>query len=289
LDLLLSKLAKKSTVKRVSVSVQGHVLRVEVNGAAVGSGGGDRGMITEFSHKSRLRLITLLNRLEFEGQDQLPKFMTLTMGDIVHPRVAKKYLRVFLERIRRWAPGASAVWRLEFQARGAPHFHLIWFGLPFLPFPRLQEMWGQVIGQDLPICRIEAIKTRNGVIYYASKYLAKVDSGHGPASGGPSGDGDVDSTLFNYVPYLHADGEAPGDDGRSVGRFWGVFNRSRLPLASEYKAEQVFGDWFRTLTKLAASKWDGIDADSENGFTLFIEDSEHWLGIIEYLLSEERV
>lgn len=176
--------------------------------------GGHRGIITTFSRGSRRRLVKQLARI---GAEQAV-FITLTYPDKFPDAIeAKTHLRALLERFRRRYPDASGIWRLEYQERGAPHFHLLLYKLPFLPFAELRSMWREIIapycpGSVNPRVRIELVRSRRGAMYYASKYLAKAENGPGPS-------------FFIPVTYLHA------------GRFWGVFNRAKLPLA-----ERVFVD-----------------------------------------------
>jgi hypothetical protein len=63
---------------------------------------------------------------------ELPTLCTLTYGDSypLDPSVVKSHLNHFLTLLRKYCPDAWGVWRAEFQQRGAPHFHLLLWGLP---------------------------------------------------------------------------------------------------------------------------------------------------------------
>jgi hypothetical protein len=144
-----------------------------------------RGVINEFSRRSRKRLIELTASLELtryrprkgRGGCQYATFLTLTYPDkYPSAKTAKKHLQTFVKRMlrRKGFENASGLWRLEFQKRGAPHFHLILFNAPYWDKRDVQKQWGEVIGFDDPFTKIEAIRTERGVMSYVSKYVAKI-------------------------------------------------------------------------------------------------------------------
>jgi len=172
---------------------------------------GTREKIKDFSAAARARLQRKLATIN-EFETGLPDFLTLTYpGEWSRDwRVWKRDLDVFRHSlIRRW-PDTWGVWRLEFQEREAPHYHfLLWDGpkvegaLIYSPkkkknimvplsarssphnkdiFEWLSKTWYRIVGSGDPKhlsagTRIEPINTWNGVVYYASKYLAKLPSG----------------------------------------------------------------------------------------------------------------
>jgi len=222
-----------------------------------------RSVINSFSARSRKRLLERFARLDTRGVDS--KFITLTYpASFPDAKIAKNQLRAFFERLRRRFPNSSGIWRLEFQQRGAPHFHIIMFNMPYLPFHELRNMWCEIIGHppDQPLfVRIEQINSHRKVMSYASKYVAKVDD---------SGEG---STLFNYVPYLHA------------GRWWGVFNGDFLPFA-ELKTISISGDFWRIFHQFrryaARGGWRGVcRLHRDRGFSLF-RNSDPWLKLFQH-------
>lgn len=83
--------------------------------------GSTRGVITELSAESRKRLGFVASN----GIPELRSFITLTYprefpGD---GKTVKRHLKSLLQSLRRRHPGLHYLWFLEFQARGAPHFH----------------------------------------------------------------------------------------------------------------------------------------------------------------------
>ena len=231
---------KKSHI--VNITCQGglvelHVRNLGVTGKPV-YGGGLRGIVKEFSRASRRNMLKLMASLERPKSGEIWVFLTLTYGE-VYPahREAKRHLDVFLKRLDRIAPGASGVWRYDLQERGAGHFHLLLFGLPFIPKSRVQQMWAEVIGDYAQYCidprtgeagrpftRIEAISHFKKAMSYVSKYAAA------PAS----------HSGFNYDAYLTVDGNlidpVTGENMGTPGRWWGVWHRSLLPMAVEKAA-----------------------------------------------------
>ena len=102
-----------------------------------------RGKCKGFSRGSRKRLLGRLNQVSVAAD--LPAFVTMTLPDDVFrddvaefAKDAKRWLDVFFKRLNRVEPGASAVWRIEWQSRKSgkwegklfPHFHLLVWGLP---------------------------------------------------------------------------------------------------------------------------------------------------------------
>ena len=95
---------------------------------------------------------------------------------------------------------ASAIWKLEPQQRGAPHFHLLVWGICFSAssapcpncspiyrpplFPTAVPRWFEIVGNNDPRhlaagTRVEAVRSRNGVMRYAS-LLAQSPAAAGP-------------------------------------------------------------------------------------------------------------
>lgn len=184
------------------------------------AGGSGRGQVREFSLRSRLRLGDLARDL---GEVYRPDIMlTLTYpGDwrtvCTSGRKIKRHLGAIRKRIDRYLATIglhewSALWFLEFQRRGAPHFHLIAWG------PRLREMdlrqfrrwlaraWAEVVDHPDVEQRRRHLRAGTGADWmrrphfgYAVKYASKVEQ--------------------KRVP------EGFGD----VGRFWGLWNGDPPP------------------------------------------------------------
>jgi hypothetical protein len=91
--------------------------------AARASATATRGVIQGISRDSRTRLIRFLATI---NRPDPAWFLTLTYRTWVEDfEVWKQHLNRFLTAVRRRYSSVAGVWRLEFQRRGAPHFHLI--------------------------------------------------------------------------------------------------------------------------------------------------------------------
>jgi hypothetical protein len=90
----------------------------------------------------------------------------------------KRDLDAMLKRFRRKFPAFGAVWKLEPQKRGAPHFHLLAVGVPFIAKAWLSEAWYDVVGSRDPRhlaagTQVQLARSHRGVVSYAAKYTAK--------------------------------------------------------------------------------------------------------------------
>jgi len=154
-----------------------------------------RGEVEELSLKSRARLAWVANNTSVE----FAAMITLTYPAIFPKdgKVVKSHLKRFLQRLKRRCGSVSYLWFIEFQRRGAPHFHVLvtkeggavgrgW----------LSKAWFEVVGSRdekhiLAGTRVEFLRSKDGAARYVSKYAYK--------------------TWQKSVP----------EDYRNVGRFWG--------------------------------------------------------------------
>lgn len=156
---------------------------------------------------------------------KMPLFVHLTYPKEYNPdsTVYKEHLDNFTRRLEREFTDAGFIWKLEFQKRGAPHFHLFVWGIPEfksysdsaeelrrtynLSLPAFREWisqaWYEIVGSgDLKHLhagtRVERIASRQKAMAYCSGYASKDDQ-----------------TL----------------PGKYVGRYWGVCVRKNIPWA----------------------------------------------------------
>lgn len=172
------------------------------------AGGGKRRAITGFSKHSRRRLLRLIGTIDQTATP--PLFITLTYP-ATYPtaRESKKHLKEFLRRLKTFYPSLAGIWKLEAQKRGAPHYHLLVWGVSYIPFQAVGRLWWNVTGRISPeheqagtqVCRAGMFRR---VWTYAAKYLGKVCA---------------------------APGDATWDN---PGRFWGIFSRDELPISPAY-------------------------------------------------------
>lgn len=162
-----------------------------------------RGKIKQFSWDSRRRL---MRKLAETVRGRHPLFITLTYPG-TFPTDPEKWKRDFdtiWKRLERRFPQACGIWKLEAQRRGAPHFHLLVWNIDYKKTVFwIKQAWYEVVGS----CderhlragtRVEAIRSWNGVMMYAAKYMGKIETCQG---------------------------------WESPGRFWGVRNKEFIPMS----------------------------------------------------------
>jgi len=264
---LMTTVLQKHPAYFAHIEAQGNLIALKASFSALGkSGGAHRGIVTDFSANSRRRMLRKLARIA-------PKrvvFVTLTYPErYPDPHKAKAHLRAFLERIRRRYPQASGIWRLEFQERGAPHFHILFCELPFVPFSELRRWWTEIILEFvdgyLPRVRIEQIKSRRGAFYYCAKYCAKM-----------GGEGFIPLSLSS----THI---------CTTGRFWGVFNRNHLPYAEQLYAivEVMTPVGFANCKLLLNSLSPELYPNKYRGKVCFAPDTIKLFGVLIELLKPD--
>ena len=175
-------------------------------------GGGKRRMISGFSRASRRRLMQTIAQVKRDAA--LPVFITLTYPfEFPTPKESKRHLKIFLQRLKRAYSDIGLIWKLEPQERGAPHYHMLAWGVPigelcdFVPY-----VWHDIAGGGdknhllfhLGLLKksehcVSPVHSFRGVWAYASKYLGK---------------------TF----------EVSGWDEKHTGRFWAVVNRENIPF-----------------------------------------------------------
>jgi len=148
-------------------------------------GGGERGLVSGFSQGSRSRMMKKISQL---SKNFIPLFVTLTYpADFPTDReVYKAHLHAFFTVLRHHYKKFGSIWKLEFQKRGAAHYHLLLWGVPFSERDEVARLWCQVVGsQDKnhfafhlgllgnEHCVTE-IRSWGGVVSYAGKYMSKL-------------------------------------------------------------------------------------------------------------------
>lgn len=150
-----------------------------------------RSRIIHFSKKSAKRLRHVVRNTE----DYWKTFITLTYPENFpcDGKQTKAHLNAFLQWLRRKA--IKYVWVLEFQQRGAPHYHII--ASECIPLKELSERWYQIVGSgDEKHLRagtgISLIQSKRHLYGYLSNYVKKLDQ------------------------------KTPPENFENVGRFWGA-------------------------------------------------------------------
>lgn len=248
--------AAAETEPTVTIALNGQFAQLKLPGCpAPPVAGGKRGAITEFSAKSRRRMLNMAASIDRAACPKLPIFITLTYPAEWPAETAtcKAHLDAFTKRLVRRFPHASLLWKLEYQRRGAPHYHLLLFNVPFLNAKVVAAWWYDIVGSRRPehlAAGTECKRARGwgGVMHYVSKYLAK-----------------------------HTD---CGSD-TSPGRFWGVVNRADLPIVllvltvawkTAYQLRRVL--WKRASVKGYKTgrrgRWAGVSVYAPNELLLLL-------------------
>lgn len=171
------------------------------------AGRGERGEIYELSRES-------LRRLCFVAHNTAVTFDTMTT--LTYPgqwesdgRQVKEHLYKWLKWAQRTCKTDSYLWALEFQGRGAPHFHIFTYGGLLLKSKQACSLqWFNIVqsGDEKHLkagTRVEHLRCPDAAGRYAAKYASKPHQKAVPV---------------NY---------------RNVGRFWGhSHNVKPEPLAS---------------------------------------------------------
>lgn len=173
---------------------------------------GYRGRVGGFSYRSSRRLSAYLQ--DSEAEYGIMATLTYPAGE--HWLDAKRHLRAFVERYRRYCLGRfsgerwSCCWFVEFQRRGAAHFHL------FLTHPveksRIANWWYEIVGSGderhlRAGTRIEKLREgRRGAAAYARKYATKLEQ--------------------KVLPALL--------EGTGFGRWWGVCGHRKTVAATTW-------------------------------------------------------
>jgi len=201
-----------------------------------------RGKISYLSAKSRTRMLAVMKKTRIE----FGSMMTLTYPKL-YPRdgtIVKYHLRRFLDAYKRMY-ATSYFWFLEFQQRGAPHFHLLSAHKPVSDDDRvwLGDTWSRIVVAEADgaestqerVRRVHAhtkqwqdIRDRDGAVKYLAKYALK--------------------TYQKDVPLAY----------QNVGRFWGCSSDVRLNTQAEHTIP-IEGDVLRWILENdghKASKFD---------------------------------
>lgn len=252
------KLRNRNLSHTCSIDFQGDVVRVRCfQTASIPWSGGERCAITEFSEKARKHMLEKVSRLDWSSKRAT--FITLTYHEIEpSAKVCKTHLRALLKRLYRRYGDMAVLWRLELQKRGAWHFHLIIWGLPYIEKKELLKFWREITGQKtITQIDIKLIDNARKARAYISKYLGKAQV----------------EAILDYMT------------NQAVGRFWGFENRKNLvwSIRSCYSVRLRTGYYeFKTA---ARGHWGKVGFGAKVGFTLFVDDVKSWEQLLLALVS----
>lgn len=191
-----------------------------------------RGLITEWSDESRAHLKRFMATLR---RDELSRALVVTLtypAEFPAPEdheTYKSHLHTFTVYLRRKWKLCSGIWKLEFQTRGAAHYHLMLFGLNGEKLESVRawvrETWYHIAHNgDKHLgsagTQVDQIKSAGGAVSYLVKYLSKGDQ---------------------TMP------------GNFSGRYWGKINVNGLPAAKPETRELSLKE-AQTMQRLMRTK-----------------------------------
>lgn len=163
----------------INLYPEGHLIKIikPQNGIIEQKGGGKRGK-AKFSNASRKRL---LHKIAKTDRKNIPLLVTLTYPELFPGdwKIWKRHLRILGKRLFRRFPGSGAAWKLEPQKRGAPHFHLLVWGIKFsCLYAFIAQNWYEIVGSGdekhlVAGTRVEIARYSKASKTYFAKYLGK--------------------------------------------------------------------------------------------------------------------
>lgn len=187
------------------------------------------GKVKEFSRKSRqhLAFVAQNTRAEFD------RMITLTYP-AEYPldgKVCKRQLNVLLQWLRR-RDIEHYLWFMEFQRRGAPHFHILIEGGEEIDRNSLSQRWYEIVDSgDINHyhagTRIEKGRSRGGLHRYCVKYSQKLYQKNVPAEF--SNVGRLWGCSKSVIPEVNATIKIDSEEGlKSLLREWQHVDKSDL-------------------------------------------------------------
>ena len=260
------KSGKRSDGGKLQIWQDGSLIKVSKPVGGSGSaGGGKRNIVLGFSRGARRRM---LQKLAMLIRAVLPLFITLTYPSEYSPDYTqwKKHLDTWCKRLHRKFPKAGLIWRLEAQKRGAPHYHLLVFGVELTPEVRgwIARSWFEVVASgDIKHLHhgadCEPVRSPRGVRAYVSKYMAKVQEPVGPV----------------------------GVDWSRVGRWWGVRYAENLPWSDVMGGDGLTHREAATLMRYLRRylKGQGVKVNgSLPGMAVYVNEPKRWIEVLDRLL-----
>lgn len=245
------ELAQSRRIASVNAAVTFMVNRAPIGPAIIDPDWRPRGTpareVTGWSAKSRVNMVRVLASLDWGPVHELAKAgRVLAMVTVTYPgdwevvapdgKTAKAHLHMLACRYQRaWGESVIGAWKLEFQGRGAPHFHMLMApphgrargrsvgaGLVFRHW--LSVVWADIVNHPDPVEYQKHLAAGTGVDYATAlkcsdpKRLAVYFGKHG---------------QWASKEYQHIVPEPWREPGKGPGRFWGRWGLDVLAVAAE--------------------------------------------------------
>lgn len=232
-------------------------------------GGGKRGKIQGFTDNSRRGLMLFIAGIL--RTFTLPFFVTLTYhNNFPDPRSSKRHLKIFIQRLQRRFPNCSGIWKLEPQERGAPHYHLLIWGVSEDEI----KMW-------VPYAWHDIARDDKDDVYHLLFHLGLLEKSKPCVSQVYSFRG----VWFYASKYLGKTFEVAGWDGEYPGRYWGYINKDKLPLGELCKQEYDVGIIHNVMRYQRRYSGRRLRA---SGFTLYC-DADQWIKNINREVKQRQI
>jgi hypothetical protein len=230
-------------VSEITVGSQDVFISSTLRGGRAQLGGGARSKITEWSKQSRGRCEKHIRNVE---DGAIKAFLTLTYPEHYSNdgKLIKRDLATIIKRLKRMGV-KDGIWFLEFQLRGAPHFHCFLSQWPVGGSEAVARAWYEVVGSgdskhlDWHLGKLsgrpclEWMRKPHAASYYASKYAVKAEQ--------------------KQVPTVY----------QNVGRFWGYWGDLKPVYQTYYsRGSEACSRAVRMIATWKFQKFGGlVDAD----------------------------
>lgn len=182
-------------------------------------------------------------------------FVTLTFPDEVLPMDAYRRNQaryVFFRSLEAYlGRNVSALWRIEWPARKSgkflgsccPHFHLIIFSVPFIPYGKVRSWWRQAIGYgDGPLdTKVQSLSDKRHHAVYVAKYAAKPPE-----------------LYLDSLSKINIDG-----------RHWGIHRRPEVPWCETVTYDGLNDQQIERLKQVGYDNFRWYGEYAELGFSAF--------------------
>jgi hypothetical protein len=181
-----------------------------------------RGNVTKFSDKSRRRLLRDIAKIKLS---EITYTSVLSLPGVaeefyLNHEFVKKCFERFMRRLasQKRFFGVSGYWKREVQDRGALHYHFLIYGLHNIALKEEFRSWLVKTWNELMCAGIDPIKKEH------HRWLHAKDKNFQ----------EVRNMSGYFSKYISKDVD---DDAALAGRWWGSFNKSKLPYAEEMHSE----------------------------------------------------
>lgn len=220
--------------------------------------------ISAWTPKSRANMISRFSSLDYSemlgDESKIPVMITLTYPSkwlTVAPtgKAAKAHLTSFRKRFeRRYGTSMSALWKMEFQRRGAVHFHLFCVAPESIPLFRdwVAKVWSEIVNhpdleeRERHLKAGTSVEEAAGSSHEAPKRIAVYFAKHA-------------SPNFGKKEYQNSPPAEWIQNGK-LGRFWGYWNLKWEFEILEISPEEalvvsrVIRKWYRSKREISKRK-----------------------------------